>query len=79
MYATYLAGKELLQVTIQYNKQLPNAEVIVCAHNKTGKTKNLESFVFTSESPESEKLFELTEVKGRIVSIAIKNPSEAKF
>lgn len=79
IYVTYLVGKETLQVTVHNNKQLPNAEVIICAHDKTGKTENLDSFVFSSEHPEAEKLFELTEVKGRIVSIAIKNTSEAKF
>lgn len=71
-------GKEK-KGNVQNNKQLPNAEIIICTHDKTGKTENLERFVFASERPESEKLLELTEVKGRMVSIAIKNPSEAKF
>ncbi|MAP55461.1 hypothetical protein [Altibacter sp.] len=71
VYITSLVPKESITITIQNTQHRAGAEVVICAHDKTGATQNMHQFHFTGE--ESDQTFVLEAVKGKIISIAIKN------
>ncbi|MCW9038850.1 hypothetical protein [Altibacter sp.] len=71
VYVTSLIMKESITITIQNTQQLAVAEVVICAHDKSGAAQNIHQFQFTGE--ESDQTFVLEAIKGKIISISIKN------
>ncbi len=70
-YITYMAPKETMQITIQ---GLQGLEVVICSHTKTNMTENLDSY--TLGAGDTSKSFTLENVKGKVLSISLKNSGE---
>jgi|GEM_PF-1979168 len=73
VYVTSLVPKESLMITVSNPQQITKSNVIICAHNKTGKTENLICFEITEETVLDTMEFPLNDVKGKIISITINN------
>jgi len=73
-YVTYMAPKETMEITIQGAKDLTGLEIVICAHTKTNMTENLESY--SMAAGDTFKQFTLENVKGKVLSISLKNSGE---
>jgi hypothetical protein len=64
-------------MTITINKYDGRAEtgVIICSHGRDGVTKTLKTYTFPNNKNGSTKKFTLSGVKGKVISIAMKNKS----
>lgn len=79
-YVTLLVPNDELQVTLVNHKKLSGVEVVICGHDREGKTVAIENFVYPETVSETNKVFSIQGMKGRILSIAIKNKtSKTKF
>ena len=67
------------KMTITINKYQGKAEtgVIICSHDEQGRTKTLREYTFKKDKNGKVKKFELNNVKGKIISVAIRNRSVA--
>tara|TARA_R100000935_G_C2842059_1_gene171986 strand:+ start:30333 stop:30884 length:552 start_codon:yes stop_codon:yes gene_type:complete len=73
-YVTYMAPKETMEIVIQSAENLAGLEVVICSHTKTNMTENLDSY--TLAAGDSSKSFVLENVKGKVLSISLKNGGE---
>ncbi|WP_432411561.1 hypothetical protein [Rasiella sp. SM2506] len=73
-YVTYMAPKETMEIILQSTQSLAGLEIVVCAHTKANMTENLDSY--TMLAGDSSKSFTLENVKGKILSISLKNSGE---
>ncbi|MAU15991.1 MAG: hypothetical protein CMH46_10695 [Muricauda sp.] len=64
-------------MTITINKYGGRAEtgVVICSHGRNGVTRQLKSYTFPNSRNGSVKKFTLSGVKGKIISVAMKNRS----
>ena len=73
-YVTYMAPKETMEITITGNNDLAGLEVVICSHTKAKLTENLQTH--TLAMGETSKSFVLENVKGKVLSISLKNSGE---
>lgn len=79
-YVTSIVPKDTLQVTLVNLKQLAGVDVIICGHDRQAKSVAITQFSFPEEVSETHKTFTIEGMKGKILSIAIKNKtSKSKF
>jgi len=67
------------KMTITINKYDGKAQtgVIICSHGQNGITKTLKEYTFPKDKNGKVKIFTLTGVKGKIISVAMRNKSVA--
>ncbi|QIE59181.1 hypothetical protein G5B37_06290 [Rasiella rasia] len=70
-YVTYMAPRERIEINIASTQSLAGLEVVVCSHTKSNMTQNLDSHTFIAG--ESSKSFTLENVKGKVLSVSLKN------
>lgn len=73
-YVTYVAPKETMEIMVQGTQNLAGLEIVICAHDKANMTENLDSY--TMVAGDTSKIFTLSNVKGKVLSISLKNNGE---
>lgn len=64
-----------MKVTINKYDGKAKTGVVICSHGRDGITKTLKEFTFPNDKKGKTKVFTLTGVKGKIITIAMKNNS----
>ncbi len=78
VYVTSLIPKESLLITVSNPLQITQANIVICAHSKTGKTENLEYYQISEETVLETMEFPLNNIKGKIISITINNNNQSE-
>ncbi|MEX0996609.1 MAG: hypothetical protein WDZ45_06145 [Flavobacteriaceae bacterium] len=73
IYVTSLISKETIDITFSNPSLLHGTEIIICSHATNGQTENLIHFMIDDENALEQVPFTLTDVKGKVVSISVKN------
>ena len=64
-----------MKITINKYDGKARTGVVICSHGRDGITKTLKEFTFPNDKNGKTKVFTLTGVKGKIISVAMKNNS----
>ncbi|MFC7358506.1 hypothetical protein ACFQO1_12465 [Jejudonia soesokkakensis] len=75
-YVTYLSSKDTMEVIVASELQLTGLSVMICTHNREKMAENAFEYTFTDEDTTSEHGFYLTGIKGKVISVALKNNGE---
>ena len=79
-FVTSIVPRDTLEITVVNVKQLSGVDVIICGHDRQAKSVAIEQFSFPEEVFETHKTFSIEGMKGKIISVAIKNrESKDKF
>lgn len=66
-----------MKITINKYDGRAETGVVICSHGRDGITKTLKTFTFPNDKNGKTKVFTLSGVKGKIISVAMKNNSVA--
>lgn len=79
-FVTSIVPRDTLEITLVNVKQLSGVDVIICGHDRQAKSVAIEQYSFPEEISETHKTFTIEGMKGKIISVAIKNrESKDKF
>ncbi len=73
IYVTSLISKETIEIIFTNPNLLQGTEIVICSHATNGQTENLIHYIIDEENALEQVPFTLTNVKGKVVSISIKN------
>lgn len=66
-----------MKITINKYDGRAETKVVICSHGEDGISRNLKTFTFPNDRNGKTKTFTLTGVKGKIITVAMKNKSVA--
>ena len=78
IYVTPLIPRDSITVTISNPQKISEGEILICSHIRTGKTENIATLLISEENTSETFQFPVTGLKGKILSITLKNNSSSK-